>query len=157
MRKTSKLSSGRKAHRTAKWARTMTKWHITFAGSTKTKWKFVEFGGPAGSESRGIVDILAIRKDHRREDMGIKRGDCFELILIQTKGGGSPWPMKADIDRLSCVAGIYEAKAVVLAEWKKGSSFQLYRLDGREWRAATAKEIFGNNRELTNGRNRVCL
>ncbi len=62
------LSPGRKAQKTARWARIMTKWLITFGGGAKTKWKFVEFGGPTGSESRGIVDILAIRKDHSREE-----------------------------------------------------------------------------------------
>ena len=121
----------------------MTKWLITFGGGARTKWKFVEFGGPTGSESRGIVDILAIRKDHGREREGLKRGDPFEIILIQTKGGSAPRPKKEDVDRLSRLARLYHARAVVLAEWKKGTHLQLYRLDGAEWRLATAKELFG--------------
>jgi hypothetical protein len=146
MIKAVELSSGRKALKTARWARIMAKWLITFAGGAKRKWKFVEFGGPTGSESRGIVDILAIRKDHRREAAGLKRGDCFELIFIQTKGGASPRPKKEDVARLSRLAHLYQAKAVVLAEWKKGTRLQLYRLDGHEWRGATAEEIFGGRR-----------
>ncbi len=137
------LSPGRKAQKTAKWARTMTKWLITRAGGAKTKWKFVEFGGSAGSESRGIVDILAIRKDHGQGGGGLKRGDRFEIILIQTKGGSAPRPKKEDVERLSRVARLYRAKAVVLAEWKKGVRLQLHRLEGLTWRSATAKEIFG--------------
>ena len=34
------------------------------------------------------MDILAIRKDHRIPgDVRLKRGDLFEMILIQVKGG----------------------------------------------------------------------
>ena len=135
------LSPGRKAQRTARWARTMTKWLITFAGGAKTKWRFVEFGGISGSESRGIVDILAIRKDHSQKE-GLKRGDCFEIVLIQSKGGGSRRPKEEEVQRLSVVGQRYGAKAVVLAEWKKGTHLQLYRLAGSDWRATTASEIF---------------
>lgn len=152
MIRTAKLSPGRKAQKTARWARIMTKWLITFAGGAKTQWKFVEFGGPTGSESRGIVDILAIRKDHGREAVGIKRGDCFELVIIQTKGGSSPRPTKEDIERLSRVAQLYGAKAVVLAEWEKGSRLQLYRLDEIQWRPTTSKEIFGDRKKKAFGR-----
>lgn len=143
MKDSSKLSPGRKAQKTARWARIMTKWLITFAGNAKRKWKFVEFGGPTGSESRGIIDILAIRKDHGQEVKGLKRGDLFEMIFIQTKGGTSPRPNEEDLKRLSRLAKIYDANAVVLAEWKKGAHLQLYRLEGRQWRTTTSKEVFG--------------
>ncbi|MFZ5496805.1 MAG: hypothetical protein ACOZE5_15910 [Verrucomicrobiota bacterium] len=148
------LSPGRKAQKTARWARIMTKWLITFGGAAKTKWKFVEFGGPTGSESRGIVDILAVRKDHAREEEGLKRGDWFEMIFIQTKGGSAPRPKKADVERLSRLARLYHAKAVVLAEWKKGTHLQIYRLHGSEWRIATVKQIFGNKKEPSRHRQR---
>jgi hypothetical protein len=125
----------------------MAKWLITFAGGAKKKWRFVEFGGPTGSESRGIVDILAIRKDHGREAEGRKRSDCFEIVLIQAKGSTSPRPKKEDVARLSRLAWLYQAKAVVLAEWKKGERLQLCRLEDDEWRITTSKEIFGTKRE----------
>jgi hypothetical protein len=145
MKDLAKLSPGRKAQKTARWARIMTKWLITFAGDAKRKWKFVEFGGLTGAESRGIVDILAIRKDHGQEVKGLKRGDLFEMIFIQTKGGTSPRPNEEDLKRLSRLARIYDAKAVVLAEWKKGTHLQLYRLEGRKWCMTTSKEVFGTN------------
>ena len=137
------LSPGRKALKTARWARIMTKWLITFSGGAKRKWRFVEFGGPTGSESRGIVDILAIRKDHGCEEPGLKRGDCFEIVFIQTKGGSAPHPTEEDLLRLRRLARRYHAKAVVLAEWRKGMHLQLFRLHRTEWRAVTAEEIFG--------------
>jgi hypothetical protein len=136
------LSPGRKAQKTARWARTMTKWHIKFSGGAKTQWKFVEFGGVNGSESRGIVDILAIRKNHKKQGDGLKRGDAFEMILIQCKGGAAPFPVKEDVNRLVRVAKLYDAKATVLAEWKKGIKLQLYRLVKKEWQPATPFEIF---------------
>jgi hypothetical protein len=146
MKDLSKLSPWRKAQKTARWARIMTKWLITFASDTKRKWKFVEFGGLTGSESRGIVDILAIRKDHGPEKNGLKRGDLFEMVFIQTKGGTSPRPKKDDLKRLARLARIYKAKAVVLAEWKKGTELQLFRLEGKQWCATTSKEVFGTKR-----------
>jgi hypothetical protein len=121
----------------------MTKWLITFAGRASTKWKLVEFGGSAGAESRGIVDILAIRKDHTRDHDGLKRGDLFEIVLIQTKGGNAPRPTADDVSRLNMLAGLYHAKAVVLAEWKRGSTLQLYRLEGYRWMQSKPESIFG--------------
>jgi len=91
----------------------------------------VTFTGPSGGESRGIVDLLAIRKDHTTEKAGLKRGDLFEMILIQVKGGGAVWPSKTDIERLQKVARYYRARDVVLAEWRPGKQPTLYRLRKR--------------------------
>lgn len=91
----------------------------------------VAFTGPSGGESRGIVDLLAIRKDHTTEKAGLKRGDLFEMILIQVKGGGAAWPSKPDIDRLRKVARYYRARDVLLAEWRPGKQPSLYRLKKR--------------------------
>ena len=121
----------------------MTKWLITYAGGAKTRWKLVEFGGLTGSESRGIVDILAIRKDHKLHPKGLKHGDCFEIVVIQTKGGSAPRPTDDDISRLIRVAKIYRAKAVVLAEWKRGEKLHIHRLVGRKWSSCLPSEIFG--------------
>jgi len=53
------LTPWKKAQYTAKWARTMTKWLITYTRRKGARWNIVEFGGVTGSESRGIVDLLA--------------------------------------------------------------------------------------------------
>jgi hypothetical protein len=108
----------------------MTKWLITRTKS-RTHWQLVEFPGQRGGESRGIVDLLAIRKDHRRPPSGLKRGDLFEIVLVQIKGGSARWPSRDDIHRLRQVARRYHAKAVVLASWKKGSQPTLYTLPAR--------------------------
>jgi hypothetical protein len=45
----------------------------------------VDFVGKAKSEARGIVDMIAIRKDHRHNGPDFKGGDRFEIVLIQSK------------------------------------------------------------------------
>src|SRR5918994_2817065 len=119
------------AIRTAKWATTMTKWRIGFEISGRRlakqgvkparRWQLVGFPGPAGRESAGIVDLIAIRKDHATANGVFKRGDLFEIMLIQIKGSGAKWPNAEDIRRLRAVAKRYSARDVVLAEWVKGS------------------------------------
>src|SRR3972149_5287348 len=121
------MSPGKKAHPTAKWARTMTKWLVTYSQRTGAKWNLVDFGGKARAEARGIVDLIAIRKDHRHDGLGLKRGDLFEIVLIQTKGGSGPRPTPDDLVRLSRVARHHRAKAVILAEWRRGETPQLFQ------------------------------
>src|SRR5262245_9882791 len=101
------------AIRTAKWATTMTKWRIGFETGGRRlakpgvrparRWQLVSFPGPAGRESAGIVDVMAIRRDHRLSSRKFKRGDLFEIILIQIKGGGARGPKMDDILRLRTV------------------------------------------------------
>jgi hypothetical protein len=136
-------SPGKKAQHTAKWARTMTKWLITYARRNGAKWNLVDFGGPTKSEARGIVDLIATRKDHRKDARGLKRGDLFELVLIQTKGGSAPRPTREDVDRLRRVARFHKAKAIILAEWQRGETLELSKLQGSRWQAVLADEIFG--------------
>jgi len=76
-----------KAAKTARWAVTMTKCRIRKL-IAKTTWNLITFCGKKGGESVGIVDLVAIRKDHGIGVYGLKRGDVFEIILIQVKGGG---------------------------------------------------------------------
>jgi hypothetical protein len=72
---------------TEKWAVTMTKVRIrqAVAHAPFPRWHFVSFAGPDGGESRGVVDLIAIRKDHA-ERKGLKRGDTFQIILIPGQG-----------------------------------------------------------------------
>ena len=137
------FSPGQKAQKTARWARIMTKWLITYSRRNGAKWRFVKFGGITGAESYGIVDILAIRKDHKPKKEGIKRGDLFDLVLIQTKGGNARFPSDSDIARLIKAADHHRAKAVVLAEWKLGTKPNLYQLVDRTWQLTNPVDIFG--------------
>lgn len=137
------LSPGKKAQYTAKWARTMTKWLVTYSSRSGAKWNLVDFGGKTKSEARGIVDLIAIRKDHKKDAPGLKRGDLFEIVLIQTKGGTAPRPTDEETARLSKVAKHYKAKAVLLAEWRREQKLELFRLEGRNWAPVAPVEVFG--------------
>lgn len=117
----------RKAARTARWAVTMTKVRIA-RFIAKTKWQLVTFLGPEGGESVGIVDMMAVRKNHASCKPPSKRGDEFEIVLIQVKGGSAPFPSADELVRLKRVARRYRAKAVVLAQWKRGKQAQFFRL-----------------------------
>ena len=71
------LSPGKKAKRTGQWAKTMAKRLITYSSKGRKKWQLVSFEGPKGGESRGIVDFIAIRRDHRTNEKAIKKGGSF--------------------------------------------------------------------------------
>lgn len=129
------------AHLTSRWAKTMTKWLITKNCKNGAKWRVVNFVGSANSESRGIVDLLAIRKDHHIQNVKTKRGDLFEIVLIQVKGGSAPFPTADDIARLKNVAKYHHAKAVVLSEWKPKKRLQLYLLQKDQWVEIEPSEI----------------
>lgn len=117
----------KRAAKTAKWATTMTKQLISLQ-KRRTPWQIVSFCGPNGCESAGIVDLLAVRKDHRLPKPGFKRGDLLEIILIQVKGGDAAWPSAEEIIRLRRMGRHYRAKHVLLAVWRKGNHPTLYRL-----------------------------
>jgi hypothetical protein len=70
-----------------------------------------------------------------------KRGDLFEIILIQIKGGAARRPKLQDIQRLRSVAEHYNARDVVLAEWVKGSRLKFYRLAKDRGRESAWKEV----------------
>jgi hypothetical protein len=99
----------------------------------------VTFYGKAGGESRGVVDLLAVRKDHSRPIAGTKRGDTLQIVLIQVKGGSAAMPTTEDGKRLRAVAKRLHTRRILLATWKKGSAAQFFRYrprateKAREW------------------------
>lgn len=121
----------------------MAKWLVAYNHRDGAIWNVVNFNGPNGSESRGIVDLLAIRKDHRSKKAGLKRGDLFEIVLIQTKGGSAARPTARDVLRLKRVARHYHAKAVVLAEWQRKTRLDLFKLDKLQWKPVDPVSFFG--------------
>lgn len=137
------MSPGRKAQYTAKWGRTMAKWLVTYSRRKGARWNLVDFGGITKSESRGIIDLMAIRKDHRQDFPGAERGDLFEIVLIQTKGGSARRPTPEDIVRLRQVARYHRARAIILAEWKRGENLDLFKLNRSSWQPVTPDEVFG--------------
>lgn len=142
-RTTEEMSPGKKALYTAKWARTMTKWLVTYSRRKGAKWNLVDFGGKTKSEARGIVDLIAIRKNHRQDGPGLKRGDLFEIVLIQTKGGSARRPTPEDLARLRRVARYHRARTIILAEWQRGERLELFKLNGSRWHSVSPDEVFG--------------
>jgi hypothetical protein len=105
-------SAQEKAAKTARWAVTMTKVRIRRVLS-KTRWQLITFCGKSGSESRGIVDLLAVRKDHGKPRFTMKRGDALQVILIQVKGGSAAMPTPEDAQRLRAVAKRHGANHIL--------------------------------------------
>jgi hypothetical protein len=109
----------------------------------RTRWQLVTFLGPHGRESVGIVDLMAIRKDHAPGKDGLKRGDRFEIILIQVKGGLAAYPSPDDMERLRIVAEIYQAREILLAQWKRGKEVVFSRLKAGLWEPISSPaEVF---------------
>jgi hypothetical protein len=109
------------------------------------RWRFVSFRGKARGEWRGVVDLLAVRKDTSIPSNSIlKRGDLFDIILIQMKGGSARLPSKEERRRLKEVAKHYRAQAVVLFQWERGRTAGFYTLDrALNWQRTTSLQIFG--------------
>jgi len=92
------------------------------------RWHLLTFSGPDGGESRGVVDLIGIRKDHSQPRKGLKRGDTFQIILVQVKGGYAAKPTAEDGKRLRIVARCHGACGVLLAAWEKGKAARFYSL-----------------------------
>jgi hypothetical protein len=121
-----------KAHATGRWAETMFR---ALSRRVARRWKFVSFRGQGKGEWRGVVDVVAIRKDSSQPHYArLKRGDLFEIILVQIKGGSARSPTRDDRLRLREVARQYGARDVVLFEWKKGVSWRFLVLNLRSLR-----------------------
>ena len=121
------------AAHTAKWAVTMTKVCIrqAVARAPFPRWHLLTFSGPGGGESTGVVDMIAVRKDHGAPPPGSKRGDLLQMILIQVKGGSAARPTAEDAKRLRIVARRHRACGVLLATWKRGSAVKFFSLRDR--------------------------
>jgi|SRR5882672_8896061 len=130
-----------RAHATGRWAEILFRALSTRVAS---RWQFMSFRGGKKGEWRGVVDLLAIRKDTSAPIAAqLKRGDLFEIILVQVKGGSAPAPTREDCVRLKAVAKYHRAKAIVLFEWQKGKVSRFSKLSLRlQWEPTTARELF---------------
>jgi hypothetical protein len=92
-----------------------------------------------------VVDVLAIRKDTTQPSArDLKRGDLFDLVLVQIKGGSAKVPSEDECRRLQTVAELYGAKAIVLFTWVKGERAEFSVLqDNGTWKPSSATAIFG--------------
>lgn len=131
-----------KAHATGRWAEIIFR---ALSGRVANRWKFVSFRGAGKGEWRGVVDVIGIRKNTEDpNDECLKRGDLFDIVLIQVKGGSARGPTKDDCRRLREVAKRYRAKAIVQFQWKIGKSSTFSTLTrAMKWKETTREELFG--------------
>jgi hypothetical protein len=132
-----------KAHTTGRWAEIIFR---ALSSRIANRWQFVSFRGEKKAEWRGVVDVIAIRKDTSQPRAPLlKRGDLFDIVLIQIKGGTAPAPSSEDCIRLKQVAKYYRARAIVQFQWTRGVSSKFAELDRRtlKWNETTAPAIFG--------------
>ena len=140
-----------RAARSGRWAEIMFK---ALSKRVAVRWQFVSFRGKGGGEWRGIVDVLAIRKNGEEPtDAELKRGDLFDVILVQLKGGDARRPDGSEIGRLRKVGQRYHARAIVLFEWKKGDWCRFRKLGADcEWHPTNGEELFGRRGNGRSGR-----
>lgn len=116
------------------------------------RWQWVDFPGPHGRESAGIVDILAIRKRYELsedpDDAVLKHLDAFDMMLIQVKGGRAKMPSPEDIARMERVADLYRMSKVLLYQWndrkKTETGYRVLNRDTHEFGPVVrdSKELF---------------
>ena len=130
------------ARKTGKMANTLAK---ALAKQYSKRWQFVDFLGPKGRESAGVVDIVAIRKCGKLPTLqGLKRLDLFDIILLQVKGGSARRPTAEDIKRLKLVGEQYHAQNIVLFEWQDKKKVGFLELDNNDkWKETSAAALFG--------------
>lgn len=135
-------TAAKAAQATGKMANTLAK---ALAKRYSDRWQFVDFLGPNGRESKGVVDILAIRKSGALPTVeGLKMLDAFDIHLIQVKGGSAPMPNDSDKARLRIVQQRYHAHQIILFQWKVGktATFSVLKEDG-SWAEQSAQMLFG--------------
>jgi hypothetical protein len=130
------------AGETDRWTETMFR---ALSSRVAKRWRFVSFRGKNKREWRGIVDVLAIRKDTSQPaSKSLKRGDLFDIILIQMKGGSARLPSSEERRRLQEVADHYGACKVVLFTWQRRKATAFCTLTpSLDWERTTSGKIFG--------------
>jgi len=131
-----------RARHTDQWTETIFR---AVSAKVAKRWRFVSFRGKSKGEWRGVVDVLAIRKDSAQPEIpSLKRGDLFEIVLIQMKGGSARRPNMEERGRLRAVARRLRANAVVLFEWDRGILANFSVLGpGLQWKPSSCRQIFG--------------
>jgi hypothetical protein len=90
------------------------------------------------------VDLVAIRKNSRKPSNAmLKRGDLFDIVLIQIKGGSARGPTQDDCRRLREVKRLYRVQKVVQLQWRRRESSKFLVL-GRNlnWLPSSGEALF---------------
>jgi hypothetical protein len=136
------LTPAEKARHTDRWTEIILR---AVSSKVAKRWRFVSFRGKGKGEWVGVVDLLALRKNTGNPNrLPLKRGDLFEIILIQMKGGSARRPSLEERRRLRTVGRHYRVKEVVLFEWSRAKATTFSILTSRlEWEESTCLAIFG--------------
>lgn len=102
----------KKAHQTYRNSKLFTKWNLSRKG-----FKSVTFESKKGFEYKGVVDLVAVRRNN-------KDPDELEIILFQMKGGKAKISSE-EIDRLK--AAIKKLKISWNVAEKKDKSVKFYK------------------------------
>jgi hypothetical protein len=84
------MTAGQKAAHTRKWRRASAKAHLTARNAKtfaryalgKAGWRVVSLDTRKGYEYKGVVDLLAVKRNNRRPD-------DLTVMLVQVKGGSA--------------------------------------------------------------------
>ena len=90
-----------------------------------------------------MSDLLAIRKNHRLDKDGLKRGDLFEMILIQTKEI-CPTANRGRYCSVVKDSQVSQCKNYCSCKMATGGGEpDVFKLKGNEWRPVAPAAIFG--------------
>jgi len=148
-------SRQQRAAHTDRWTETLFR---ALSNRVAERWRFVSFRGLGGGEWRGVVDVLAVRKNTARSDHHVmKSGDLFDIMLIQMKGGSARPPSPLDIRRLRAVKRRYRASGIVLFSWKRQKlcTFQTLEASGKWSDPVRPADLFGERKPTTTRRGAV--
>ncbi len=133
------MSTTQKVHYIAKWADTMTKWHIKKNSKKQNPWRFVDFRGKKG-ESAGIIDGIAVRRAYKNQ-----KADELDIILLQIKGSitNPKFPTQSEDRRLRSAGKSCNARKIVLSRYTYKENILFYELDkNNKWIESDSKTLF---------------
>lgn len=108
------------------------------------RWTFVSLRGKSGTDSKGVADLVAIRRNLRLPaPHGLAVGDLLDIVLVRLSNADAPRTTPSDVARLRRVARRYAALRVVLHTWTKGAPGEFHLLEARtKWKKVSAAVAF---------------
>ena len=108
------------------------------------RWKVVSLRGKSGADSKGVVDLVAVRRNLRLPaPHGLAAGDLLDSVIVRLHSADAAKPTPKDVARLRRVARRYAALRIVLHTWTKGVPGELHLLEARaKWKKVSAAVAF---------------
>ena len=108
------------------------------------RWKVVSLRGKSGADSKGVVDLVAVRRNLRLPaPHGLAAGDLLDSVIVRLHSADAAKPTPKDVARLRRVARRYAALRIVLHTWTKGAPGEFHLLEARtKWKKVRAAVAF---------------